>query len=118
MADIASIVDGDAAGTVRALLNAREAQGRPKMVRAGRWKYCWDPLDPDDESRELYDLEADPWELRNLAADPEYAGTRAALEQRLLRWSVRTEDAAPRPLFFDPATFDNSRTPFIPDAQE
>jgi hypothetical protein len=40
------------------------------------------------------------------------------LERRLLSWSVQTEDAAPRPLFFDPTTFQNSRTPFIPPAQE
>jgi arylsulfatase A-like enzyme len=116
--DIASTASASAAGTARALLNAREAQGRPKMVRAGRWKYCWDPLDPDDESRELYDLEADPWELHNLARDPEHAETRAALDRRLWRWSVHTEDAAPRALYFDPATFDNSRAPFVPEAQE
>ncbi|MBI3972837.1 MAG: sulfatase-like hydrolase/transferase [Chloroflexi bacterium] len=116
--DVQAFGDGQAIGTVRAMLNAREAQGRPKMVRAGRWKYCWDPLDPDDEARELYDLDADPWELHNLASDPAHAQLCAALERRLLRWSVATEDAAPRPLFFDPTTYDNAQVSFIPEAQE
>jgi arylsulfatase A-like enzyme len=88
------------------------------MVRTGRWKYCWDPLDPDGEARELYDLETDPWELRNLAADPAQAEVCAALERRLLRWCVHTEDGTPRPLSFDPTTFRDSRDPFTPPAQE
>jgi arylsulfatase A-like enzyme len=117
LTDIQQVGD-ESAGTARAMLNAREAQGRPKMVRQGHWKYCWDPLDPDNESRELYDLEADPWELRNLADDPAHAEKRAALERRLLSWSIHTEDGAPRPLCFDPDTFDNSQKSFIPEAQE
>jgi hypothetical protein len=66
----------------------------------------------------LYDLEADPWELRNLAHDPAHAETRAALERRLWYWSVHTEDSEPRPLRFEPDTFDNSQKSFIPEAQE
>ena len=78
-------------GAWSALAPERAAQGRAKMIRMGRWKYCWDPMDPDGEGRELYDVAADPWELENLARAPEYASTCAALEQRLLRWSVLTE---------------------------
>ena len=50
-------------------LRWREAEGLRKMVRSRRWKYVHDPLGDKDE---LYDLENDPWELVNLAADPRY----------------------------------------------
>lgn len=41
---------------------------------------------------ELYDLEEDPCEEMNLAADPEYAEVRLQLEARLMGWMSRTED--------------------------
>lgn len=39
--------------------------------------------------RELYDLRRDPWELRNVAADPAYARVRRALRKRLARLFAR-----------------------------
>lgn len=62
--------------------------GVPTMlgVRTERWKYVHYPELPDDID-ELYDLETDPHELRNLFADPEYAVTlgelQGALQQQL-----------------------------------
>ncbi|NNJ27336.1 sulfatase family protein [Alienimonas chondri] len=44
---------------------------------------------PDEE---LYDLSADPWEVRNLAADPAYAERLAALRETLNRWEIETGD--------------------------
>ena len=41
---------------------------------------------------ELYDLEKDPWEMHNLADEPEYEGVRCALGQRLGEWMCATED--------------------------
>lgn len=87
------------------LLRWREAEGRPKMVRMGRYKYVFDPHDEIDE---LYDLESDPWELTNLAADPAHAAVRASLRDRLLAWSIETEGGRPTPLYFDPTTGRNT----------
>src|SRR5262249_13219504 len=55
-------------------------------------------------AEELYDLKADPWELRNLAADPAHAATLKALRAQLDRWmadqgdgGLKTERALPDP---------------------
>jgi arylsulfatase A-like enzyme len=45
---------------------------------------------------ELYDLEADPWELGNLAGEPAYAGLCAELEGHLTAHLEATEDAIVR----------------------
>ena len=83
------------------MMHARSAEGRPKMIRTDRWKYIYDPMDPVDE---LYDMEADPWELTNLAGLSSFDATRQELRDRLLRWAVMTEDHSPTPLFSEPAT--------------
>jgi choline-sulfatase len=44
---------------------------------------------------ELYDLVADPRELRNVYGDPAYATVRAQLERRLLDWYLTTSDVTP-----------------------
>ena len=41
---------------------------------------------------ELYDLKADPHQVKNVAADPKYAATRAELEERLLAQLKQTGD--------------------------
>ena len=83
--------------TVMTFLRAREAEGRMKMVRTHRWKHVHDPLGDLDE---LYDLQADPWELTNLYGRPEYSEVVDEMRLRLLDWSVKTEDAEPVPLYF------------------
>ena len=47
---------------------------------------------------ELYDLETDPYEFRNIAGFPEHQPVFEDLKDRLLRWRERTDDA-----FLDPA---------------
>jgi arylsulfatase A-like enzyme len=84
---------GTAAG--QATLRAREAEGRRKMVRGRRWKYVTDPTGDLDE---LYDLERDPWEHRNLAADPGHRDLVHEHRAHLLAWAVATEDPRPIPL--------------------
>jgi N-sulfoglucosamine sulfohydrolase len=44
---------------------------------------------PDEE---LYDLDADPWAVNNLAADPAHATVKARLRRELNAWRVNTED--------------------------
>ena len=53
-----------------------------RTIRTARWKLNW----YTSGHQELYDLQADPHEMRNLAADAAAATTRRALEVRLDRW--------------------------------
>lgn len=49
------------------------------------------------EIEELYDLQNDPYELRNLAADPSYAGVLERLRNEHFAWMRRTVDTALMP---------------------
>lgn len=55
-----------------------EARNDPK------WKVQYDMAFGKRPREELYDLKKDPNQVRNLAANPEYAEARAALEKRLM----------------------------------
>jgi arylsulfatase A-like enzyme len=72
-------------------LNSVTQSGNLKMVRMGRWKLLFDALGHG----ELYDLDRDPGELRNLYDDPAHKETRSELLEELLRWTIRTEDDLP-----------------------
>ncbi len=48
-------------------------------------------------AEELYDLENDPFELNNLAGDPEYQETRAAYAAVLANWMEETDDKGQYP---------------------
>ena len=55
------------------------------MLRQGRWKFIHCPVDPD----QLYDLEADPQERRNLAGEASAAATVAAFRAEVARrWNL------------------------------
>jgi arylsulfatase len=65
-----------------------------KMVRSARWKLNYYP----GHGGELYDLENDPGETRNLYSAPEHAAVVASLKGRLLDWMItadETEQIAP-----------------------
>jgi choline-sulfatase len=51
------------------------------MIRHGRWKYVYYVHYP--EQPQLFDLEADPEELRDLGTDPAHAAVRRECEARL-----------------------------------
>ena len=59
-----------------------------RMVRTRRWKYVYDPHDLD----ELYDLQEDPAELDNLAADRRHADVLGEMKARMLGWNDATKD--------------------------
>jgi arylsulfatase len=66
-----------------------------KMVRTRRWKYNYYP----DGYEELYDLQNDPHEQHNLAADPGHKPVVDDLQQRLLNWLITADEVdqiAPR----------------------
>ncbi len=48
-------------------------------------------------AEELYDTQADPWEIRNLAADPAHATTLAELRGKLDRWVEQSNDQGRQP---------------------
>ncbi len=54
--------------------------------RAGDLKYGWNAGSWD----ELYDLAADPYETRNVIAEPAYAERLSALRERVIRWMEAT----------------------------
>lgn len=46
---------------------------------------------------ELYDLKADPHELKNLAGSPDYKEVETRMRQELDKWMVREHDYLPLP---------------------
>ena len=64
---------------------------RDVMMRTATHKLIYRPTGVS----ELYDLAADPRELRNLHGAPEHREIQANLERRLLDWYVQTADVTP-----------------------
>lgn len=54
------------------------------MIRKGQWKL----VQPGRDPAELYDMENDPWETRNVAGDPANREALRELQEALLRWHV------------------------------
>jgi len=103
MEDIAPWVEGESLlpvmqGAQRtapvAMEYAAEGSCAPLVsLRYGKWKYNRCALDPD----QLFDLDADPHELTNLAEDPAHAGTLNALRAKSqARWDLDRFDAQVR----------------------
>src|SRR5581483_11868926 len=65
---------------------------RQRMVRTERWKLV---LTPAAGMVQLFDIQNDPWEMRNLAGDPEHASVVADLYERLKVWMKRVADPLP-----------------------
>ncbi|HBC88511.1 MAG TPA: arylsulfatase [Lentisphaeria bacterium] len=72
-----------------------------RAIRTKRWKYSVsnmnkekrkDPFFTEYEEQFLYDLENDPYELKNLVKDPVYADTRKELSAKLLKYIKDVEN--------------------------
>jgi arylsulfatase A-like enzyme len=50
---------------------------------------------PARSAEEFYDVQADPFEVRNLAGDPRFRSTLEGLRARLDRWMAETRDCGP-----------------------
>ncbi|MEM7131637.1 MAG: sulfatase-like hydrolase/transferase [Chloroflexota bacterium] len=59
-----------------------------RMVRTKRWKYVYAAHTKD----ELYDLQADPAELKNLIDNPAFADVLSEMKARLIGWNDATND--------------------------
>jgi arylsulfatase A-like enzyme len=72
-------------------LRALHAQGKlPALTE----ELLFSPTRPAEE---LYDLHADPFETRNLVADPKHGKTLAEMRARLQRWIKETGDRGEKP---------------------
>ena len=63
------------------------------MIRSGRWKLI---MQVSGEA-ELYDLDADPLELKDRYHDPDCADTVRRMLELLARWLIRAADPLPIP---------------------
>ena len=61
-----------------------------RTLVAGRYKYGLNLVHQD----ELYDLEADPWETRNLIADADHQALAQRLRERIFEWMQEADDQA------------------------
>src|SRR5690606_732420 len=76
--------DIDDGGTKKLLLENRD---NPTYEEMRVWNLDKRPAE------ELYDLQKDPDQLKNLAKDPDYANVRQELVARLMKWRKDTKDA-------------------------
>ncbi|MFB3827808.1 MAG: sulfatase [Bryobacteraceae bacterium] len=72
-------------------LNPVTQSGYTKSVRMGDWKLIFDMMG----AGELYNLAADPYELKNLYGDPRAAEAQSKMLAELLHWTIRTQDTLP-----------------------
>ncbi len=68
-----------------------------RAIRTPEYKFVWYP---SDETDELYDLKADPFELNNLATDPDYRDIALTMAKKLEKELIRVEDPSVERLQF------------------
>ena len=85
---------GETRTTPVAMEYAAEASYAPMVsLRDGQWKFTQCQLDAD----QLFDLDADPHELRNLAQDPDYQDVVQSFQDKVrARWDLDRFDAEVR----------------------
>jgi arylsulfatase A-like enzyme len=92
----------DGQSLLPAAVHPRTERGRELLLEAGDFhgirtqRYAY--VEHNAGARELYDLDSDPYELRNVASDPAYAKVKAKLSERLRRLNhCRGDDCHTRP---------------------
>jgi arylsulfatase A-like enzyme len=70
---------------------------------------------PTRPPEELYDLENDPWEVRNLAVDPAYAEILKQLSRRLDLWIIETRDQGEIPE--SAAMYESDMEPYLAEKE-
>jgi choline-sulfatase len=70
--------------------NGNELYGIQRSVSTRKWKYVYNGFDYD----ELYDLEADPGEIKNLASDAKHRDVIHEMCHRLWRFAFEHKDVA------------------------
>jgi len=104
------VISGDEQGVRTSLFTTYETYQR--AVRDRRWKLI---RYPQLHYSQLFDLKHDPYELNNLAEDPEYRTKTGEMINLLLKWQEQVDDLLPltapqmSPMEYDPSTF--TRTP-------
>lgn len=74
------------------LFNAPSAQSWERAWRAGTCNTLQTAFWQTKPVEELYDIEKDPWEIRNLAADPAYKEVLEGMRKELTHWMVEIRD--------------------------
>ena len=77
-----------------------EYQVSGRMLRSDRFKYVRFENDPVEQ---LFDMQADPWETKNLYQDPQHADVLKDHRRMLAQWEARLEPVEPTPEVLGPA---------------
>lgn len=92
--------EGDGSPRIKATLGKQltyeeepDAMAKCKMVRTADWKLVVRETGDD----ELYHIVDDPYEMKNLIADPAQASRIRELQRRLLDWVLQTDPDQPQP---------------------
>ena len=59
-----------------------------RLLATDEFAYIYHTNDID----ELYDRQADPWQMNNLSADPAYASALVGLKRQMIDWMAATGD--------------------------
>jgi arylsulfatase A-like enzyme len=85
---LASVLRGDAEQIYPFITGYFDVTQR--MIRRGRWKFIVYPL---ARREQLFDLQTDPDELKDLSAHPEHAALKRELRDQMIQWFAEQGDA-------------------------
>jgi arylsulfatase A-like enzyme len=68
--------------------NGNETYGIQRSILTGKWRFVYNGFDYD----ELYDLETDPGQVKNLASDPAYEEVKKEMYTRIWEFGLDHEE--------------------------